>query len=67
MGQNPLAITLVNYRNHRGEVSTRRIEPLQMWFGSTQWHPNRQWLLKAFDHDKQEWRDFAMTQIHFLV
>lgn len=37
------------YRNHRGEVRTRRIWPLGVYFGSTQWHPERQWLMNAVD------------------
>lgn len=39
------------------------IEPIKIWYGSTRWHPDEQWLLKAIDIDKGEERDFAMTQI----
>ncbi|CAN7519707.1 hypothetical protein [Brucella pseudogrignonensis] len=52
-------ITLV-YTNYRGETSERTITPIKPWFGSTEWHPEPQWLLTAFDHEKQATRDFAL-------
>jgi len=53
------AITLT-YRNWRGKTAVRTITPKRIWFGSTDWHPDRQWLITAFDHDKQADRDFAL-------
>lgn len=53
------AITLT-YRNWRGETAVRTITPKRIWFGLTDWHPDRQWLITAFDHDKQADRDFAL-------
>lgn len=52
---------MLSYKNYRGEISTRRITPLKPWYGSTEWHPEPQWLLKAFDHDKGAERDFALA------
>lgn len=51
------------YKNHRGEVSTRRIIPKNIRFESTEWHPEPQWILEAFDVDKQASRSFAMKDI----
>lgn len=51
------------YTDHRGETSTRRITPTRIWFGRTEWHPEEQWLLDAFDLDKQVCRSFAMRDI----
>jgi hypothetical protein len=48
------------YRNFRGDVSCRSIVPERLWFGSTDWHPEPQWMLTAFDTDKHASRDFAM-------
>ncbi len=48
------------YRNHRDEVGVRRIRPLALWYGVTEWHSEPQWLLKAVDLDKNAERDFAL-------
>jgi predicted DNA-binding transcriptional regulator YafY len=53
------------YVNWRGERSTRRILPIEIWFGITDWHPNAQWFLKGQDLDKHEVRDFALRDINF--
>jgi hypothetical protein len=52
-------VTLV-YTNYRGETAERVITPKRLWFGATEWHPEPQWFLKGFDHDKQTDRDFAL-------
>jgi len=49
------------YRNHRGEIQWRIIVPLEIWYGSTEWHKSEQWFLKAFDPQKNEFRDFALS------
>ena len=55
------------YRNYRGEVSLREVRvPIVTYFGSTDWHPERQWLVKAFDVAKGEWRDFALKDMRFI-
>lgn len=54
----------ITYRNWRGEVSQRTITPKSVWFGSTEWHPEPQWLLNAYDHGKGADRDFAMKDIN---
>lgn len=35
----------VEYRNYRGDVATRRISPVGLWYGNTDWHPKLGWLL----------------------
>ncbi len=62
MTPDPLLVT-IRYRNHRGEVADRRVVPSRLWFGSTSWHPESQWLLEAIDLDKGAVRDFAMRDI----
>lgn len=49
------------YRNYKGEVQWRIILPIEIWYGSTEWHKGDQWFLKAFDPQKGEQRDFALT------
>ncbi len=56
-------VVAIIYMNHRGETATRHILPQKIWFGSTQWHPEPQWLLEAFDVGKQAMRSFAMRDI----
>lgn len=51
------------YRNWRGEASWRQVIPFYVWFGKTEWHPEPQWLLRAFDVDRRADRDFAMKDI----
>jgi hypothetical protein len=36
------------------------IIPRRVWFGSTDWHPEPQWFLKAMDTEKGEMRNFAL-------
>lgn len=58
--QEPVAI---GYTNWRGEYGVRNICPIKVWFGSTDWHPEPQWLLTAIDMDKNAERDFAIKDI----
>lgn len=50
-----------DYTNWRGEKSTRFFEPIRVWFGSTDWHPEPCLLLKAFDIEKGGERDFKLV------
>lgn len=52
---------VVLYANWRGEIALRRILPLKLRFAATEWHPDRQWLLQAYDLDKDAFRDFALA------
>jgi predicted DNA-binding transcriptional regulator YafY len=51
------------YRNHRGETWTRRIIPQRIWYGRTEWHPEEQWMLDAYDLERAAMRSFAMQDI----
>ncbi len=54
-------IIMFDYRNHKGHVSSRRVRPIRIWYGATAYQREGGWLLEAFDLDKQETRDFAMS------
>ena len=54
----------IDYTNWRGERSMRKIRPMTIWFGSTDWHQDEQWLLSAYDYQKAGRRDFALRDIH---
>jgi predicted DNA-binding transcriptional regulator YafY len=54
----------IDYTNYRGKRAVRRVKPLDLTFRSTEWHPEMQWVMRAFDVEKQEIRFFAMKDIH---
>lgn len=53
----------ITYTNWRGETSVRLLLSVKIWFGSTQWHKDEQWMLNALDVEKNEERDFALKDI----
>lgn len=58
-----LSLVQFDYCNYKGEKETRLVRPIKIWFGSTSFHPEPQWLLEAFDVVRGETRDFAMAGI----
>lgn len=52
----------IDYVNWRGEQYVRSVEPQSIWFGSTRWHPEKQWLMKARGEDGAL-KDYAMKDI----
>ena len=56
----PLTFT---YKNWRGEISTRVVEPQSIWFGKTEYHPEPQWFISAYDLAKKAPRTFAINDI----
>ena len=51
------------YKNHRGEVETRLVEPVQIKYTYNVWHPELQWMLEAYDVNRKALRTFAMKDI----
>jgi predicted DNA-binding transcriptional regulator YafY len=51
------------YTNYRGETAMRHVTPKSIRFGETEWHRESQWILDAFDHDKNADRSFAIKDI----
>lgn len=56
-------VVLFDYMNWKGNMSTRKVMPKYVHFGSTEWHKEEQWLLSAWDIDKNDARDFAIKDI----
>lgn len=56
----------IDYTNHAGVRSLRRIMPdtYGLQFGSSEWHPEPQYLLTAHDFDRDDSRTFAVKDIH---
>lgn len=51
----------LTYTNYRGETSDRELHLIRIWYGGTEWHPEPQLLLSAFDYGKDAYRDFAVS------
>ena len=60
MQSNELVFT---YRNWKGRVEERRAIPQRLEFKSTEWHAIPQWIMVAFDVEKQALRCFAMKDM----
>lgn len=54
----------IDYTNYRGERGKRKIYPLDFYRGSTEHHPEEQYLLLAYDPGKEDFRVFAFNSIH---
>lgn len=54
----------IDYTNYKHERKLRNIEPVRILFGSSEWHPEPQWLLRALDIDRGVIREFAIANIH---
>lgn len=65
MTDNPTKQVSFFYKNYRGELSVRTVTPSRIFWGSTKYHPEPQWIMVAFDHDKFADRDFALRDCDF--
>lgn len=56
------------YKNYKGEVGKRRVHIKSgfLQYSSNEFYPRKQWLLTAFDLDKNVWREFALENISYL-
>jgi hypothetical protein len=55
------------YTNYRGETAMRTVLLIRIEFGSTEWHPEPQWLLHGVDMDKAMGRAFALRDCNFTA
>lgn len=51
------------YTNWEGKTTVRKVQPIKIWYGHTEWHKEDGWLLKAIDVEKDAERDFAIKDI----
>lgn len=59
-----MRVVVIDYTNHRGVRRLRRIQPLDLIFGTNEWHADELWQLLAHDVAKNADRYFAMANIH---
>lgn len=62
MSESPPPLKFI-YKNYKGEIGLRIVTPLRTEYRASDWHPDPQWILVAYDHDKGGHRDFAMNDI----
>lgn len=52
------------YINHRKQLAHRRVVPTgPMYWGTTEYYPEYQWLLPAYDLEKLDYRVFALNRM----
>lgn len=59
----PGQVIRFRYRNWEGVVSERTARVTTLAYGSTEWHPQPQWLVQAFDMEKKAERLFALRDM----
>ncbi|MGM9923873.1 MAG: hypothetical protein ACI35R_06450 [Bacillus sp. (in: firmicutes)] len=52
-----------DYVNWKGVKSSRKVVVTSFLYGITEYHPEPQWLLDAYDLEKEEHRVFAMKDM----
>lgn len=55
------------YKNWKGEVGVRNVMIHYFYYGKTEYHPEEQFLLKAYDFDKGSERVFAMKDMSNVI
>ena len=58
--QNPIKVL---YCNWRGETTVRKIIPIKIYVGSTEYHSQEQWLLEVWDCERNALRTYALKDI----
>jgi len=53
-------ILTFTYTNWKNETAFRRVQARALSYKSTSWHPEKQWILTAYDLDREAERDFAL-------
>lgn len=56
----------VKYTNYHGITAVRTITPNRIEWGSDPFHPDDQWLLICWDHDKKAQRTYALKDCDFI-
>jgi predicted DNA-binding transcriptional regulator YafY len=58
---------MFDYVNWRGEKGSRRVIANRIYFGSTEYHKEPQWIMAAYDFEKKADREFAMKDMSNVV
>lgn len=52
-----------HYTNWRGEIAVRQAEVIRLLYGSSEWHPDPQWIVEGLDLEKGAVRFFALADM----
>lgn len=52
------------YVNHRGEGEQRRVRPMNIFYGATQYYHEPCWMLSAWDETRGGMRDFRLDKLN---
>lgn len=55
-----------DYKNYKGELARRRARVKSFYWGRTKWHPKDQILMKAHCLDRNEERNFAVSDMDII-
>lgn len=56
-----------DYVNWKGIKGQRKVEVRKFYYGSTDFHPEEQWLIEAWDYDKKAYRIFAAKDMSNVI
>lgn len=59
----PGQVVSFTYRNWQGVTADRTARIIALVYGATEWHPELQWLIKAYDFERQAERLFAIRDM----
>lgn len=62
-----LSLIKFRYVNWQGNTSDRAVEVRHIYYGFTEYHQTNQWLMEAWDFDKDAIRIFAMKDMTNIV
>ena len=51
------------YTNWQGVTAERTITPVMIWYGSNSYHPDPQWFVDGFCHDRKAMRSFTLKDM----
>lgn len=49
------------YTNYKGETAKRRLVPVNIFYGTSEFHEGEQWFIRGWCLDRQAFRDFALS------
>lgn len=56
-------IVTILYTNYKGKTALRRVIPKSIMYSHNEWHTKDQWLMLAFDVEKNAERTFALKDV----